>query len=124
MFHVKHFGLVEDKNLTRRHTRCCLRGVEWRRKPVFLAVKPHGLDEIGMISAWFCGAWDISRESSVLRRYRHFIYRDISSFETTMLLRPKDLDENTILDLDADGHVCAITFEHASERTNVHHLTG
>ena len=35
----------------------------------------------------------------------------------------KDLDENTILDLDADGHVCAITFEHASERTNVHHLT-
>ncbi len=35
----------------------------------------------------------------------------------------KDLDENTILDLDAGGNVCAITFEHASERTDVHHLT-
>ncbi len=27
------------------------------------------------------------------------------------------------MDLDADGNVCAITFEHASERTDVHHLT-
>ncbi|MGH6836734.1 MAG: DUF2283 domain-containing protein [Methylocella sp.] len=35
----------------------------------------------------------------------------------------KDLDENTVLDLDADGNVCAITFEHASERTDVHRLT-
>ena len=31
----------------------------------------------------------------------------------------RDLDENTILDLDADGNVCAITFEHASSRTDV-----
>jgi len=35
----------------------------------------------------------------------------------------KDLDENTILDLDAEGNVCAITFEHASKRTDVNHLT-
>lgn len=35
----------------------------------------------------------------------------------------KDLDENTVLDVDAEGNVCAITFEHASQRTNVHHLT-
>ncbi len=35
----------------------------------------------------------------------------------------KDLDENTLLDLDAGGNVCAITFEHASERADVHHLT-
>ena len=34
-----------------------------------------------------------------------------------------DLDENTILDLDAKGNVRAITFEHVSERTDVHHLT-
>lgn len=31
----------------------------------------------------------------------------------------RDLDENTVLDLDTDGNVCAITFEHASERTDV-----
>ena len=35
----------------------------------------------------------------------------------------RDLDENTVLDLDTDGNVCAITFEHASLRTDVHRLT-
>ena len=34
----------------------------------------------------------------------------------------KDLDENTVLDVDAKGDVCAITFEHASQRTDVSHL--
>ncbi len=34
----------------------------------------------------------------------------------------KDLDENTVIDRDAGGNVCAITFEHASQRTDVHHL--
>ena len=33
------------------------------------------------------------------------------------------LDENTVLDLDANGNVCAITFEHASERTDVDRVT-
>jgi len=32
------------------------------------------------------------------------------------------LDENTLLDLDSEGNVCAITFEHASKRTDVSHL--
>ena len=31
----------------------------------------------------------------------------------------RDLDENTIMDLDAGGNVCAMTFEHASSRTDV-----
>jgi uncharacterized protein YuzE len=47
--------------------------------------------------------------------YIEFRDRDIS--ET------KDLDENTVLDLDAKGNVCAITFEPASEHTDVHCLT-
>jgi len=28
----------------------------------------------------------------------------------------RDLDENTLIDVDADGNICAITVEHASER--------
>ena len=28
----------------------------------------------------------------------------------------RDLDENTLLDLDGQGRLCAITIEHASER--------
>ena len=35
----------------------------------------------------------------------------------------KNLDENTVLDLDSDGNVCAITFEHASARTDVQQVT-
>jgi uncharacterized protein YuzE len=35
----------------------------------------------------------------------------------------QDLDANTIMDVDAGGNVCAITFEHASERTDVEQLT-
>jgi uncharacterized protein YuzE len=31
----------------------------------------------------------------------------------------KDLDENTLLDLDSQGNVCAITIEHAKERTDI-----
>ena len=35
----------------------------------------------------------------------------------------RDLDENTTLDTDSLGNICAITFEHASQRTDIRHLT-
>ena len=38
--------------------------------------------------------------------------RDASVAET------RDLDENTVLDIDVDGNVCAITIEHASQRAD------
>ena len=44
-------------------------------------------------------------------------------FNENNIAESKDLDENTVLDVDADGNVCAITFEHASQRTDVQHLT-
>ena len=31
----------------------------------------------------------------------------------------RDLDENTILDLDSKGQICGITVEHAKERTEL-----
>ncbi len=31
----------------------------------------------------------------------------------------KDLDEDTLLELDAEGRVCAITMEHARQRADV-----
>jgi len=43
-------------------------------------------------------------------------------FRASDITESKDLDENTILDVDAKGNVCAITFEHASQRTDVSHL--
>ena len=44
-------------------------------------------------------------------------------FRAQEIIESKDLDENTVLDLDADGNICAITFEHASARTDVQQVT-
>jgi uncharacterized protein YuzE len=43
-------------------------------------------------------------------------------FRAGDITESKDLDENTVLDVDAKGNVCAITFEHAGQRTDVSHL--
>lgn len=44
-------------------------------------------------------------------------------FRARDIAESKDLDENTVMDMDSDGNVCAITFEHTSLRTDVRHLT-
>ncbi len=33
-----------------------------------------------------------------------------------LAIETQDLDENTLIDLDAHGNVCALTLEHVSER--------
>jgi len=43
-------------------------------------------------------------------------------FQGGEISETRDLDENTLLDLDSEGNVCAITFEHASQRTDISHL--
>lgn len=37
----------------------------------------------------------------------------------TEVVETRDLDEDTVLDLDAAGRVCAITLEHARERADL-----
>ena len=44
-------------------------------------------------------------------------------FNAEKIVETKDLDENTLLELDANGNICAITFEHASYRTDVQQVT-
>jgi uncharacterized protein YuzE len=44
-------------------------------------------------------------------------------FRVQEISESKDLDENTVLDLDAEGNICAITVEHASARTDVQQVT-
>jgi uncharacterized protein YuzE len=43
----------------------------------------------------------------------HIEFREAPVAET------RDLDENTLLDVDADGNICAITVEHASQRAGI-----
>ncbi len=40
-------------------------------------------------------------------------------FRETEAAETRDLDENTLLDIDREGNICAITVEHAKERTNI-----
>ncbi|AAZ96403.1 conserved hypothetical protein [Thiobacillus denitrificans ATCC 25259] len=40
-------------------------------------------------------------------------------FKSTPVSESRDLDENTLLDLDADGNVCGITVEHARDRADI-----
>ena len=40
-------------------------------------------------------------------------FRDLPVADT------RDLDENTLLEVDAKGDICAITIEHASERADI-----
>lgn len=44
-------------------------------------------------------------------------------FRNNTITESRELDENTVMDVDAAGNVCAITFEHASQRTDVSHLS-
>ncbi len=39
------------------------------------------------------------------------------------IVETRDLDEDTIIDVDAEGRICAITMEHAGERTGVPHFS-
>jgi uncharacterized protein YuzE len=40
-------------------------------------------------------------------------------FRAVEVAETKDLDENTLLDLDRNGNICGITVEHASERADI-----
>jgi uncharacterized protein YuzE len=44
-------------------------------------------------------------------------------FRPTDVTETRDLDENTLLDLDAAGNICGITVEHASERADIPHFS-
>ena len=40
-------------------------------------------------------------------------------FKAADVAETRDLDENTLLDLDSKGNICAITIEHARDRTDI-----
>ena len=58
-------------------------------------------------------------------RIKYFLDTDTLyiEFRTTKAAETKDLDENTLLDLDKDGNICAITVEHAKDRADIPHFS-
>ena len=58
-------------------------------------------------------------------RIKYFLDTDTLyiEFRATRVAEMKDLDENTLLDLDKDGNICAITVEHAKDRADISHFS-
>jgi uncharacterized protein YuzE len=58
-------------------------------------------------------------------RIRYFADTDTLyiEFRDAPVAETRDLDENTALDVDAHGDICAITVEHASDRTGIPHFS-
>ena len=54
-------------------------------------------------------------------KIRYFAATDtlLIEFRDAPVTETRDLDENTLLDLDASGNICAITIEHASQRADI-----
>jgi uncharacterized protein YuzE len=44
-------------------------------------------------------------------------------FRAVEVAETKDLDEDTLLDLDHDGNICGITIEHARDRAEIPHFS-
>jgi uncharacterized protein YuzE len=51
-------------------------------------------------------------------KVRYFPETDtmLIEFRDAPVAETRDLDENTLLDVDAQGNICSITVEHASQR--------
>ena len=58
-------------------------------------------------------------------KVRYFTDTDtlLMQFRDSPVVETRDLDENTILDLDGYGNICAITIEHASQRAGAPEFT-
>jgi len=54
-------------------------------------------------------------------KIRYFADTDtlLIEFRVAPVSETRDLDENTVLDMDAKGNICSITVEHASERAGI-----
>ena len=44
-------------------------------------------------------------------------------FRADAVVETRELDENTLLEIDADGNLCGLTLEHAKTRADIPHVT-
>lgn len=44
-------------------------------------------------------------------------------FSPNNIVETRQLDDNTVLDLDKKGNLCALTLEHAQEKTDIHNFS-
>ena len=56
-----------------------------------------------------------------MMKIKYFLDTDTLYIElrSTELAETRDLDENTVRDLDSQGNICGITIEHAKDRADI-----
>jgi uncharacterized protein YuzE len=86
----------------------------WREDIYGLSCFPTGKPSTtpSLIGGLRCEDYLFSRDDTL-----YIEFRSVEVAET------KDLDENTLFDLDQDGNICGITIEHASERADIPHFS-
>ena len=67
------------------------------------------------------GSETVHNASARATRIRCFQDTDtlLIEFKDAPVAETRDLDENTTLDVDANGNICSITVEHASQRAGI-----
>jgi uncharacterized protein YuzE len=58
-------------------------------------------------------------------KVRYFAGTDtlLIEFRELAVSETRDLDEDTLIDFDANGNICSLTIEHASQRAGAPHFT-
>lgn len=58
-------------------------------------------------------------------KIRYFSDTDtlLIEFRESAVAETRELDEDTLLDLDSAGNICGITIEHASDRADIPHFS-
>jgi uncharacterized protein YuzE len=58
-------------------------------------------------------------------KVRYFVDTDtlLIEFRAAPVAETRNLDEDTVLDVDAKGNICSITVEHASQRADAPHFS-
>jgi len=58
-------------------------------------------------------------------RVKYFADTDTAlvEFSAGPAVETRELDENTLLDIDAQGRLCGLTMEHARDRADIPHVT-
>lgn len=76
---------------------------------------------VSIVSRWVNGSQCLLRPEIYAMRIQYF--RDTGTlyiaFRPADIAETRDLDENTLLDIDTQGQICGITIEHASDRADI-----
>ena len=100
---------------------------EWNRKGATLsdvtATKEYGVSRAFIVRGIRAGKLEYREGAIWGNPYLRVLRNQLEQYIERPVAESRDLDENTLLDVDADGNICSITVEHASQRAGIPELS-